>query len=145
MTGGTSTIQAKPSVVKGRNASGRSWKKTSQKRASSLINTSVNNQSKSFEERQADKLNRKEALELQNQLKEERIQQLRDKKERRLENEKRQAENEFESAKNSSQKMNTGKLSSTLKAMSKKQLRQVKKIRVNTKTGAKEFVSAYAK
>ena len=84
-------------------------------------------------------------LELQKQLTEERVQAIRDKKERRLENERRRTENEYEHAKKLSQSLNNTKLKSTLKAMSKKQLRQIKKTRVNTKTGAVEFVPAYSK
>lgn len=141
----TSTRPDFSTVIKGRNVSGRSWKKTSQKRASSLIKTATNNQTKSFEERQALKRKRQETIELQKQLKEERIQQLRDKRERRIENEKRRAENEYESAKKSAQSLNLNKVHSKLKTMSKKQLRQIKKTRVNPKTGATEFVPAYAK
>jgi hypothetical protein len=40
------------------------------------------------------------------------------------------------------QRLNTEKLSTTLKTMSKKQLRQVKKTRVNATTGVVEFVPA---
>ena len=136
---------AKPDVTRGANVSGRNWKKVATKRTSSLRKTAVNNQTKSWEERRAEKLKRKEILELQKQLQEERVQKLRDKKERRLENEKRRAENEYENAKKSAQSLNSSKLKSTLKAMSKRQLRQIKKTRVNSKTGAVEFVPAYSK
>lgn len=131
--------------TKGRNVSGRSWKVRPQKRASSLIKTKVNNGTKTWEERQQEKLARKEALELQQELREERRQAKILKKERRLENEKRRAENEFKNAQKSAKELNTGKLKSTLKAMSKKQLRQIKKTRMNSKTGVLEYVSAYAK
>ena len=82
---------------------------------------------------------------MQKQLMEERVQALRDKKERRLENEKRRAENEYENAKKSAQTLNNSKLKSTMKSLSKKQLRQIKKTRVNNKTGAVEFVPVYSK
>lgn len=131
--------------TKGRNVSGRSWKVKPQKRASSLIKTKINNATKSWEERQQEKVARKEALELQNELREERRQGKVLKKERRLENERRRAENEFQQAQKNVKALNTGKLRSTLKAMSKKQLRQIKKTRMNTKTGVVEYVSAYAK
>lgn len=130
---------------KGRSVSGRSWKVRQQKRASTLIKTKTNNLVKSFEERQKEKLARKEALELQAELREERRQSKNLKKERRLENEKRRAENEFKQSQKSAKQLNLGKLSSTLKAMSKKQLRQVKKTRLNTKTGVVEYVPAYSK
>ncbi len=131
--------------TKGRNVSGRSWKVRPQKRASSLVKTKTNNQIKTWEQRQQEKLDRKEALELQAELREERRLSKVQKKERRLENERRRAENEFQSAQKSAKALNTGKLKSTLKAMSKKQLRQIKKTRMNSKTGVLEYVSAYAK
>mmetsp|Transcript_56868 Transcript_56868/g.115782 ORF Transcript_56868/g.115782 Transcript_56868/m.115782 type:complete len:179 (-) Transcript_56868:275-811(-) len=131
--------------TKGRNVSGRSWKVRPQKRASTLVKTKVNNQRKTWDQRQQEKLARKEALELQSELREERRQSKILKKERRLENEKRRAENEFKNAQRSAKDLNTGKLKSTLKAMSKKQLRQIKKTRMNSKTGVLEYVSAYAK
>jgi len=146
----TNTVIAKqPSgetdTTRGQNVSGRTWKKVATKRTSSLRLTKHNNLTKSWEERQALKKERKETLELQKQLTEERVQVKRDKKARRLENEKRRAENEYEHAKKSAQNLNAGKLRSTLKTLSKKQLRQIKKTRVNNKTGAIEFVPAYSK
>lgn len=131
--------------LKGRNISGRSWKVHPQKRASSLTKTKFNNRSKSWEKRQAEKLARQEMLELQKQMKEETRQSAIQKKERRLENEKRRAENEFRNIQQSIQTLNTNKVGYTLKAMSKKQLRQIKKTRMNTKTGVVEYVPAYAK
>jgi rRNA-processing protein CGR1 len=139
------TLAKKPEVIRGRNVSGRSWKAVQTKRTSALVKTAFKNQSKTWEQRQAEKQLRKETLELEKQLREERVQGLREKNERRLENERRRAENEYESAKKSAQTLNTSKLKSTLKAMSKKQLRQIKKTRMNTKTGAVEFVPAYSK
>ncbi|KAL3921377.1 MAG: hypothetical protein SGILL_002779, partial [Bacillariaceae sp.] len=133
------------SSTKGRNVSGRSWKVRPQKRASTLTKTKVNNRTKTWEERRQEKLARQEALELQSELREERRQAKILKKERRLENEKRRAENEFKNSQRSAQELNAGRLKSTLKAMSKKQLRQIKKTRMNSKTGTLEFVPAYSK
>ena len=130
---------------KGRNASGRSWKVRPQKRASSLVKTRLNNQTKSFEERQALKRARQETLALQQEMAEERKVAALAKKERRLENEKRRAENAYKNAQKSIQTLNVDKVGTTLKAMSKKQLRQIKKTRLNPKTGVVEFVSPYAK
>jgi hypothetical protein len=129
----------------GRNVSGRTWKVRAQKRASSLIKTSINNNTKTWEARQSERLARQEALALQGELKQQRILTLREKRERREENERRRSEKEFETASRSVQTLNMNKLGSTLKSMSKKQLRQIKKTRVNSKTGAIEYVSAYAK
>jgi hypothetical protein len=131
--------------TKGRNVSGRSWKVRPQKRASSLVKTKINNQTKPWEERQKERLARKEALELQSELREERRQAKVLKKERRLENERRRSENEFKHAQKSAKELNLGKLKSTLKSMSKKQLRQIKKTRMNPKTGTLEYVPAYSK
>jgi rRNA-processing protein CGR1 len=131
--------------TKGRNASGRSWKIRPQKRASSLVKTKVNNQTKTWKDRRQEKLARIEAMELQSELREERRQAKVQKKERRLENERRRAENEFKQAQRSAKELNAGRLKSTLKAMSKKQLRQIKKTRMNPRTGALEYVPAYSK
>lgn len=136
---------AHKTTVAGRNESGRKWKVRPQKRASSLFKTRINNGTKSWEERQATKLARKEALELQTELQEEKRQGCIQKRERREENEKRRAENELKSMEKSVQTLNTGRMGSTIKAMSKKQLRQIKKSRVNNKTGVVEYVSPYAK
>ena len=132
-------------TTKGRNVSGRTWKVRPQKRASTLVKTKVNNGCKTWEVRQAERIARKESTELQNELREERKISKNLKKQRRLENETRRAENEFKNAQKSAKTLNTGKLKSTLQAMSKKQLRKIKKTRMNTKTGVVEYVSAYAK
>jgi|UniRef100_A0A8J9S4F3 hypothetical protein len=139
------TSETNGNTIKGRNVSGRVWKVRPQKRASTLVKTKTNNLVKSWESRQTEKLARKEALELQKHLQDERRDAAVAKKERRLENEKRRAENEYRNMQKSLQTLNHAKLGSTLKAMSKKQLRQVKKTRLNTKTGVVELVPAYAK
>ena len=138
-------IISNPDYKKGQNVSGRSWKVRPQKRATSLINTKVNNQSKTWERRQEEKLLKQQAKQLQDELREERRQSKILKKERRLENEKRRAENEYKNQLRSAQTLNFNKVGSTLKAMSKKQLRQIKKTRINPKTGVTEFVPAYSK
>ena len=140
----TDAPSSKTELSRGRNVSGRSWKRP-QKRASCLINTAVNNKTKSWQQRQAEKLARQEAKVLQAQLAEERRQAVLQKRERRLENETRRAENEVKSMQKSVQTLNHNKVGQTLKAMSKKQLRQIKKTRLNTKTGVVEYVPAYAK
>ena len=137
----------KSNIPKGRNVSGRSWKVRPQKRASSLKTTRANNQTRSFAERQAEKRARQETLELQAALREERRQAALEKRERRLDQEKRRAENEFRNLQKQKtmQTLNLDRVGTTLKAMSKKQLRQIKKTRVNPKTGVVELVPAYAK
>ena len=132
--------------TKGRNVSGRTWKVRPQKRSSTLVKTKANNLAiSSWEQRQALKRQRDEAKELQAELREERRQSKIRKRELRAENEKRRAENEFKQASKAAQTLNATKVGVTLKAMSKKQLRQIKKTRLNPKTGVVEYVSAYAK
>lgn len=142
-----STLKAemKRPPEKGRNVSGRSWKVRPQKRASSLLKTSFNNARKTYEERQTEKRKRQEIKELQAQLQEEKRQAKREQKERRLENERRRQENELKTIERSMQTLRHDKVGVTLKAMSKKQLRQIKKSQVNVKTGVVEYVPAYAK
>ena len=87
----------------------------------------------------------KEIKSAQSDLIQERIAEKRSKRERRLENEKRRMENEYDNAKKSMQKLNVNRLGTTMRAMNKKQLRQIKKSRMNSKTGVVEFVGAYEK
>merc|ERR1711976_97778 len=94
------------------------------------------------EKRMKERNERRELLEREKELKEEKIRLIQEKKERRLEQERRRQENEFKVASRSAQRL--GKNADLkLKAMNKKQLRQIKKTIINTKTGAIEFVSAY--
>ena len=144
--------QPNSDIPKGRNASGRSWKAKPQKRASSIIvakkhshRTTKTTQVNRHEIRLAEKRQRKETAELQASLLEERRNAAILKKERRLENETRRAENEYKALQKSVQTLNYDKAALKLKAMSKKQLRQIKKTRVNTKTGVVEYVPAYQK
>mmetsp|Transcript_22494 Transcript_22494/g.48845 ORF Transcript_22494/g.48845 Transcript_22494/m.48845 type:complete len:171 (+) Transcript_22494:241-753(+) len=138
----TPTVDGKP---KGRNVSGRSWKLRPQKRASSVVTkVSTNNRSKSWERRKTEREAKKVAQEREKELRERSRQVAIEKKERRLENERRRAENEYKNAQKFAQ--NLGRNADLkMKAMSKKQLRQIKKTRMNSKTGVVEYVSAYAK
>jgi hypothetical protein len=141
----TGNVTDTPLPTQGRNASGRTWKVRPQKRASSLIKTTTNNLRKTWAERQAEKRQRVEALELQKELIDAKKTAIAEKKERKLEQEKRRAENEFQQQQRSAQTLNLKRVGTTLKALSKKQLRQIKKTRMNTKTGVVEYVPAYAK
>ena len=132
-------------IIKGPNVSGRNWKTTPQKRASHLVHTKTNNLVSTWEQKQAVRRQRQESLALQNELKETKRQEALAKKERRLENERRRAENEYQMVAKSAQTLNVKKVGTTLKTMSKKQLRLIKKTRLNQKTGVVEFVPAYAK
>lgn len=84
-------------------------------------------------------------LEREKEIKEEGRKFAIEKKERRLENERRRAENEFKHASSSAQTLNFDTAGHKMKAMNKKQLRMIKKTRMNTKTGIVEYVPAYAK
>ena len=77
----------------------------------------------------------------------ERIENKRLKHQNRLDNERRRMENEYKQAMQNGklQVLNVKKLGTTMKNMNKKQLRQIKKSRMNNKTGVVEFVGAYEK
>ena len=62
-----------------------------------------------------------------------------------LDNEKRRMDNKYCNAKQSMQTLNAGRLDTTMRNMNKKQLRQIKKSNMNSKTGVVEFVGAYEK
>mmetsp|Transcript_24340 Transcript_24340/g.43884 ORF Transcript_24340/g.43884 Transcript_24340/m.43884 type:complete len:165 (-) Transcript_24340:272-766(-) len=133
-------------AAKGRNASGRTWKVRPQKRASSLVTkNSSNNRSKSWDAKQKVRMLNKEIKSAQADMRQARIEEKREKRERRLENERRKMENEYNHAKRSMQTLNSKRLGHTMRSMNKKQLRQIKKSRMNTKTGVVEFVGAYEK
>eukprot|EP00523_Entomoneis_sp_CCMP467_P002562 CAMPEP_0168743114 /NCGR_PEP_ID=MMETSP0724-20121128/13393_1 /TAXON_ID=265536 /ORGANISM="Amphiprora sp., Strain CCMP467" /LENGTH=163 /DNA_ID=CAMNT_0008790701 /DNA_START=32 /DNA_END=523 /DNA_ORIENTATION=- len=144
-TSATAKIALEKGVTQGRNVSGRSWKTPSQNRASSLKITKKNNQTKSWQKRQELKRLRQEQIALQKEIQEEKRQEAIRKKERRLENEKRRAENEFNNTQKAAQTLNYNTANLKLKTMSKKQLRQIKKTRLNTKTGVVEYVGAFEK
>ena len=132
-------------AIQSRNVSGRSWKNQSQVRASSLKITKKNNQVKSWQRKLELKRAKQEQKELQKEMEDDKRRQAIEKKERRLENEKRRAENEYKNAQKFTQTLNHNTAHLKLKTMSKKQLRQIKKTRLNTKTGVVEYVSPYAK
>mmetsp|Transcript_5518 Transcript_5518/g.7294 ORF Transcript_5518/g.7294 Transcript_5518/m.7294 type:complete len:166 (+) Transcript_5518:96-593(+) len=131
---------------KGRTVSGRTWKRRVQKRASSLITSNAANaKSKSWEKKQMERKLRQQLKEKEAEMKEAKRAAILAKKERRLENEKNRMENEFKLAQRQAQKLNLNKVGTTMKALNKKQLRMIKKTRMNTKTGVVEYVPAYAK
>uniref|UniRef100_A0A7S2RP40 Coiled-coil domain-containing protein 86 n=1 Tax=Eucampia antarctica TaxID=49252 RepID=A0A7S2RP40_9STRA len=143
--GVTTNKKSNTEVPNGRNASGRNWKVRAQKRASSLVTSNPQNaKSKTWERKANEKKLRLAIKEKTDEMKEERRQAAIAKKERRLENQKRRMENEFKVASRSAQVLGKN-VDMKLKAMSKKQLRQIKKTRINTKTGTVEYVGAYTK
>ena len=107
----------------------------------------MNGRVKDWNDRLAEKERRRETVRVQKEMEDVRRQEAIDKKQRRLENEKRRQENELKNLEKSGaiQALNHDRVGRTLKAMNKKQLRNIKKSRINTKTGVVEFVPAYAK
>mmetsp|Transcript_16541 Transcript_16541/g.33702 ORF Transcript_16541/g.33702 Transcript_16541/m.33702 type:complete len:183 (-) Transcript_16541:79-627(-) len=132
-------------AIKGRNVSGRSWKTRPQKRTSSLVTkVKTNNLVKgSWEEKRLAQERRKEVKLREKEMREATRSQKLEKKARREEQEKRRAENQFKALQ--TQELNLTTVGSKMKAMSKKQLRMIKKTRMNNKTGVVELVSPYAK
>lgn len=129
-------------TILGNNVSSRSWKNRSQKRASSIRKTTKRT---SWSTKQAAQSLHKATKQLQDELVQDKKQAILEKKERKVEQEKRRMENELQLLERSAQTLNHSKLGTTLKALSKKQLRHIKKSRMNAKTGVVEYVPAYAK
>ena len=132
-------------IPKGRNVSNRPWKAKPQKRASHLKTaTPQNNLSKTWQQKQLLKQKLLETKAKQEEMIQEKKNEILLRKERRLENERRRMENEFKAASSSAKTL--GKNADLkLKSMNKKQLRQIKKTRMNVKTGVVEYVPAYTK
>ncbi len=130
--------------LKGRNVSGRKWKMRPQKRTSSIVTkAAINRASTTWEEKEAMRARRKAVKEHEDEIKQRDADERAEKKARREEQEKRRAENEFKATQ--MQQLNLSKVGTKMKAMSKKQLRLIKKTRMNNKTGVLELVDAYAK
>lgn len=128
-------------LPRGRNVSGRPWKRQPKQRTSAMRRpASAGASSKLKYELQ---LKQREAVkrgkESEDLLRETKLKILDEQKEKRLEAKRRRVENEYRSS--SYQVINR---TDKLKKMSKKQLRQIKKTRVN-KDGQIEFVGAYEK
>ena len=133
-------------IHRGRNASGRNWKNQSNSRSSTRASRTMisnnNNSKRTWEEKAAEQQRKKEIKERENEMRQAKIDAKKEKRRLREEQEKRRAENEL---KNMKVQTLTKNVDGKLKAMSKKQLRQIKKSRMNTKTGVIEYVDAYAK
>jgi rRNA-processing protein CGR1 len=127
--------------------SGRSWKVRPQRKATTLVSSRANGRCKDWSSRVAERGERRQLLDLQKEIRQAKEDEARLKRERRLENETRRQENELRNLEKSKavKALNHGKAHLTIKAMNKKQLRQIKKSRLNPRTGVVEYVSAYAK
>ena len=125
------------SIPDGKPKSGRVWK-IKQKFRSSVQQRSgvLSHLNKSFEEKQAIRAKKASILQLEREMKDEKKQKLLDAKIRREEQQKRRMANEYKNSVYQELKHET------LKGMSKKQLRMVKKTAIN-KNGQVELVSLY--
>ncbi len=132
---------------KGRSVSGRSaYRLRPQKRASSLVTSNrANAASRSWASKEEGRRLNGEVKSYQAGMIAERIEAKRQRRQRALDNERRRMDNEYNNARRNMQVLNAGRLGKTLRNMNKKQLRQVKKSRMNSKTGVVEFVGAYEK
>jgi hypothetical protein len=133
-----------PDIKKGQNVSGRSWKMRPQKRTSTLVTkVKSNNRSTTWEEKEAARLRKRAVQGKEKEMREATRLGKVEKRERALEQEKRRQANEYKAT--TMQALNLEKVGQKLRTMSKKQLRMVKKTRVNSKTGQVELVDAFAK
>ena len=125
----------RPADVSGRNVSGRSWKPKASRRSSALKSGPPR---KSWAEKTADREERSAVREKEAELVEERKARILESKKYRDAKKARKQRNEF---KNARYQVITNE--HTVKSMSKKQLRQVKRTRVSQE-GEIELVDAYA-
>ena len=125
----------RPADVSGRNVSGRSWKPKASRRSSALKSGPPR---KSWAEKTADREERRAVREKEAELVEERKARILESKKYRDAKKARKQRNEF---KNARYQVITNE--HTVKSMSKKQLRQVKRTRVSQE-GEIELVDAYA-
>lgn len=127
-------------IPEGMPKSGRAWK-TKQQTRFSVINRSgmMSHLNKSYEEKEKQRVAHKNMKMLENEMKEEKKAKLNEAKEKRDEQQKRRMANEY---KNSVYQVIKPE---TMKGMSKKQLRMVRKTAVNRKNGQTELVPVFQK
>ncbi|KAG5178105.1 hypothetical protein JKP88DRAFT_144320, partial [Tribonema minus] len=126
--------------VLGRNVSGRLWKSRSQsQRAIAQRTTGTKELSSSWKAKEAERTKLAAVKQKEREMREAKIAEKEALKAAKLEREKRRAENEMKSS-----TFQTITKTHKLKGMSKKQLRQIKKMQVNSKTGQVELVSPWS-
>lgn len=124
--------------MRGMPKSGRNWKVVETARHSNQARQGVMaNQSKSYSQHTAARDKKRQIKALEQEMKDARIEKIAEKKQKKEDQEKRRLANQYKSS--STQNINPEKL----KSMSKKQLRLVKKTRMNNRTGQLELVNAY--
>ncbi|RHY56060.1 hypothetical protein DYB26_005032 [Aphanomyces astaci] len=116
--------------------SGRSWKKTQRSKNSMMTYKATKTLSTTWDEKMAAKSKKKEMKDLEHEIANRKKQEKVDKRVAREEKEKRRIANEFKAS-----TLQVIKKTHKLKSMSKKQLRNIKKTRMN-KNGEIELVSA---
>ncbi|KDO24370.1 hypothetical protein SPRG_10448 [Saprolegnia parasitica CBS 223.65] len=124
---------------RGQPVSNRPWKKTQTQRKSMMTYKATKTLSTTWDEKMAMKAKKKEMKDLEHEIAARKKQERLDKKIAREEKEKRRMANEMKSS-------TVQQISKThkLKTMSKKQLRQIRKTRMN-KNGVVEYVPIYTK
>mmetsp|Transcript_3246 Transcript_3246/g.9428 ORF Transcript_3246/g.9428 Transcript_3246/m.9428 type:complete len:150 (-) Transcript_3246:1124-1573(-) len=129
---------AQTQAVRGKPASGRSWKKPQKARSSSMVTKANAGLRSSWDKKMAKRRQAQEVRELQRALREEKRREIEEQKQQRLERARVREENTM---KNTTYHLITD--DTKLKKMNKKQLKSIKKLQVNAKTGAKELVSPW--
>ncbi|CAM9995272.1 unnamed protein product [Scytosiphon promiscuus] len=133
---------AAPSVgvaPKGRCVSGRDWKARNQsQRASMQRTTATETLSSTWAKKLEIKAKRQAIMAMEKEMRDAKLKEIEDKKQEKLEREKRRQQNEMKNT-----TYQTISKTHKMKTMSKKQLRQIKKRQVNSRTGEIEFVSPW--
>jgi rRNA-processing protein CGR1 len=123
----------------GRNASGRPWKGRNQSQRAVIQRTAGTKEiGSSWAKKEAERARLAAVRAKEREMKDAKKAEVEASKQAKLEREKRRADNELKSS-----SYQTITKTHKLKGMSKKQLRQVKKMQVNSKTGAVELVSPW--
>ncbi|CAM9319054.1 unnamed protein product [Ectocarpus sp. 8 AP-2014] len=124
---------------KGRCVSGRDWKARNQsQRASMQRTTATETLSSSWAKKLEIKAKRQAIMAMEKEMRDAKLQEIEDKKQEKLEREKRRQQNEMKNT-----TYQTISKTHKMKTMSKKQLRQIKKRQINSRTGEVEFVSPW--
>ncbi|KAF0719437.1 Aste57867_1033 [Aphanomyces stellatus] len=135
------TEAKKTETPRGKPVSGRFWKKPQTHKNSMMSFKATKTLSTTWDEKMAAKAKKKEMKELEHEIANRKKQEKIDKRVAAEEKEKRRMANELKSVQASAQVI---RKTHKLKTMSKKQLRNIKKTRMN-KNGQVELVSVYTK
>eukprot|EP00752_Nemacystus_decipiens_P006876 g6177.t1 len=124
---------------KGRCVSGRVWKARNQsQRASMQRTTATETLSSSWAKKLEIKAKRQAIMAMEKEMRDTKLREIEERKQEKLEREKRRQRNEMKNT-----TYQTISKTHKMKTMSKKQLRQIKKRQINSRTGEVEFVSPW--